>query len=466
MLQMHKWIALGTLAAALMHANPLAAAPDDSAAAQGELGCVVREPEGARFVATDGRDRALIAHEALAAYRRGARFLAPCLEGRGARISAAAYDAMARRSPASFRLREASLRDPRPRASESARGGGAASGSYDVLVTDGLVAPGFDFFAASAIDNGGRIYGTVLGIINDVFVQQAVVYHQGRTRLIGPPQSYVNVANENGMAGGGVLPLAPDDTSGQAALFRGSGVELIDKLPGQIDTSVWALNQRGEALVYAVDASYQGSLWLYRNGRLKEIDFGPQVPSAGFLHLNDRGEISGTAFGIIDAAGRSVARGFRYDTRSGELMLLHPLPTELESWGLGINDRGEVLGYSFVASGVERIGIWDRSGRFSSYFVEGTPEVPTISNALLFNARNDIVITRVSSPAEEVGVSYLVTRPGQRQSINDMVRGEVPAELGEIAWWIFDINDRGSMIGLTTGSYGVLLSRSKGKSGQ
>lgn len=464
-MKMRPWMALGALAAALLNANPLAAAPNDTAA-HGEFGCVVREPEGARFVATDTRDRALIAQDALAAHSRGARFLAPCLEGRGAQITAAAYDAMAQRSPARFRLRDAPARNAQARAVEPARGGAAASGSYDFLVTDGLVTPGFDYFATSVIDNGGRIYGTVLGMVDDVFVQQAAVYHQGRTRLLGTPQSYVNVANDNGTAGGAVLPLAPDDTSGQAALFRGSGVELIHKLPGQIDTSVWALNNRGEALVYALDANYQGSLWLYRNGRLKAIDFGPQVPSAAFLHLNDRGEISGTAFGLVDPSGQSVARGFRYDTRSGELMLLHPLPTEPESWGMGINDRGDVLGYSFVTNGVERIGIWDRSGRFSTYFVEGTPEVPTISNALLFNARNDIVITRVSQPPEEVGVSYLVTRPGLRQSINDMVRGEVPPELGKIAWWIFDINDPGSMIGLTTGSYGVLLSRSKGSNGQ
>ena len=72
--------------------------------------------------------------------------------------------------------------------------------------------------------------------------------------------------------------------------------------------------------------------------------------------------------------------GIGHDTRSGITTLLHPLYTEPEAWALGINDRGDVLGYSFIPGATERIGVWDASGHFSTRFVEGTPEVPTISN--------------------------------------------------------------------------------------
>jgi hypothetical protein len=44
-------------------------------------------------------------------------------------------------------------------------------------------------------------------------------------------------------------------------------------------------------------------------------------------------------------------RGFRFDTRTGKMMQLDPLPTEPDAWALSINYRGDLLGYSFVDGG-------------------------------------------------------------------------------------------------------------------
>jgi hypothetical protein len=114
------------------------------------------------------------------------------------------------------------------------------------------------------------------------------------------------------------------------------------------------------------------------------LDFGPD-PASQF-DLNDRGIVSGTS----DQPGG--ARAFRYDPFSGSLTLLDPLPTEPESWGLAINNRGHVLGYSFVPFALERIGVW-RGTEFHTYFVQGTTDVPTLSNRLLWNESGLIVIT-------------------------------------------------------------------------
>ena len=88
---------------------------------------------------------------------------------------------------------------------------------------------------------------------------------------------------------------------------------------------------------------------------------------------------------------------------------------------MDINSRGQVLGYSFVCAGVERVGVWNRRGEFKSFFVEGTEEFPTVSNKLLFNNDNLIVITSVSRPDSEAFTnSYLVPRPGVRLNVADL----------------------------------------------
>jgi hypothetical protein len=105
---------------------------------------------------------------------------------------------------------------------------------------------------------------------------------------------------------------------------------------------------------------------LYKHGKVTSLKLGPNQPA--FLDVNNLGLIAGTLF----VPGPSNDRAFRFDPRSGVMTLLNPLPSEPDSWGQGINSRGDVLGYSFVYGHLERIGVW-RSGTFNTYFVEGGP---------------------------------------------------------------------------------------------
>ena len=118
------------------------------------------------------------------------------------------------------------------------------------------------------------------------------------------------------------------------------------------------------------------------------------------------------------------------------------------AWGLGINSRGDVLGYSFVSKAPyhERVGVWDRNGDFKTYFDE------TISSdALLFNDNNLIVITL--APGNN---SYLVPKPGVRLNLADLVEN-LPA--GQDLRFILDMNNHGNMIGSSSTGNNFLLER-------
>lgn len=78
---------------------------------------------------------------------------------------------------------------------------------------------------------------------------------------------------------------------------------------------------------------------------------------------------------------------------------------------------------------------------FTPRFVEGTPQIPTVSNRLVFNDNNVIVISNISTgdPA-----SYIVPRPGVRLDLADLVEN-LPA--GQNLASTIGINNHGNIIG-------------------
>jgi hypothetical protein len=323
---------------------------------------------------------------------------------------------------------------------------------YRYVSFEGVDLPsGFLSFGAGAIDNSGRVYGSVLKCPTptcDSLLLHVAVYEHGTVTVRQPGLTYA--ANEGGTIGGSVL-IDAENFIEQAALFHGDQTELIRPQPGEFTSWVFALNDSGMALVNSFDADGQPTYVLYQNGQTTVLDFGlPVGQSVSFLDINNHGIISGTA----NFPGIGV-RGFRFDTRTGKTTRLDPLSTEPDSWALGINNRGDVLGYSFIGGGIERIGVWDRHSNFQTYFVEGTPEFPTLSNRLRFNDNNLIVITFTSQRFGNN--SYLVPRPGVRLNLADLVEHLPPLE-GPL-WNITDVNNHGDIIGFGITGNSFLLKR-------
>lgn len=293
--------------------------------------------------------------------------------------------------------------------------------------------PGHTSFFPSAINNNGLIVGSVC---DDEFCENSsrAFYKDGD--LIVTEPGAATVVNSGGTVGGSVLL----DTQIYApALIRKNKVELIPQQPGEAFEFFLSLNDRGEALLETYNEFFEHIAYVfYSNGKATTLDFGPTITNPVFRSfvftgkfLNNNGIIAGTTSNLFNGV-----RGFRYDTRTGKAMLLNPLPSDTIAWGLGINNRGGVLGYSFVASSPyhENIGIWDSNGHFKTYFTE------TISsNSLVFNDNNLIVITLAPG-----GNSYLIPKPGIRLNLADLVEN-LPS--GETLYFIYDINNRGDMLG-------------------
>ncbi len=298
---------------------------------------------------------------------------------------------------------------------------------FRYVSVDAALPEGFDFFDPVSISDSRRVYGTLYAIGPAGLSSSVAFYDRGEITALH--EGVANTANNHRWIGGAVV-VDPNLGTTQAALFKGSAVELIPPLTDDEFTSqVSLLTNSGIALVDSFDSDFNLSQYLTRGGNVTPLDFGAEP--ADQFDINDRGLISGTSF------RQGGARAFRYDPYSGSLTLLDPLPTEPDSWGQAINSRGDVLGYSFVGGGLERIGVW-RGTKFHTYFVEGTPEFPTISNRLRWNERGLIVITDTTDLN-----SYLVPRPGVRLNLADLTDGPLPV------WTlILDINERGDLMGV------------------
>ena len=122
----------------------------------------------------------------------------------------------------------------------------------------------------------------------------------------------------------------------------------------------------------------------------------------------------------------------------GQRRCLNPLASDAFSWTWSINDNDEVLGWSWSPGGPERVGVWSKSGVFSTYLAEGTPEFPTLELRPAANSQGLIVITDTDDYN-----SYIVPRPGVRINLADLTDANFP-----FYSLIYGVNDNGDMIGV------------------
>jgi hypothetical protein len=321
----------------------------------------------------------------------------------------------------------------------------AGEHQYRYVSLDALPMPtgfeGYTFYLAFINNGDDRVYGNVC---NDVFACLAAVYQEGVVKVLQPRQLStrpfsVSAADRHTL--GGYVTDPADPSRAEAAILQRGILELVGAPATSVYSSVLGLTDLGP-LVDSFDLDGTETYSFFHRGRVMAVDFSPVV-TPFFVQVNSHGVIAGTG---------ENGRGFRLDTRTGVNMQLEPLPTEPLAWAMGINNGGEVLGYSFVYGGRERIGVWDAEGHFRTHFVEGIPEFPTTSNRLFFNDSDLIVITATTD-----GHSYIVPAPGQRFNLADLTEN-LPAIQFPVRY-VQGINNHGSLVGFGNAGNPFLLRR-------
>lgn len=304
----------------------------------------------------------------------------------------------------------------------------SAAPRYHYVNLDAAVPEGFAFFDPETVINNGKVYGTAYrcapgGCLGYIAVRAGRVIEVFR-------QGYAGDANNRGFVGGGVTVNTDSrHTSTQAALFKGNLVRRIPRQPGEFYSFATLLTDTGITLIDSYDAGFTNYIPYLRRPSGAVNLLGPY--NAFYLDVNNGGVVSGTTI----VPGDNVYRALRVKP-PGTPTLLDPLPSEPDAWGLAINSRGDVLGYSFVSGSTERIGFW-RGTTFHTRFVEGTDEFPTVSNSLLWNERGLIVITDTTD-----GGSYLVPAKNVRLNLADLTDRPLPPFTR-----IVGVNERGDLVG-------------------
>lgn len=425
---------------------PMTASADGGNPAPDRLGCIVRETGGLRFFDGSGRDLKTVAQDILAAAQKpDPRVGSPCVSGQVRNMPARVYAKLAAQYPGKYQPL-----DLKPLAVTAATqtGNTIKTPRYKYIGLDAFVPSGFfpSFFSIS-ITEGGRVFGWIFDETS--FTPYVSVYENG---IITPlAAGFAYSGSRNGIVGGAVL-LDISTFQQQAAIYRGNNVELIPALAGQTSSFVRLVNDGGTALVEWTPQIGDDQFALYENGKLTPVNFDQDILFAFPVAMNNNGIIAG--FGIV--AG-NIFRGFRHDTKTGETMLLNPLPSDHDVFIGGINERGDIVGISIVFTGIEHIGVWHREGDFSTYFTEGTPENPAVGFGTKINDLNLIIVSDIEQfSTPNPNDIFLVPAPGLQMSMNALTGG-VPPDLGTFPD-VIGVNNRGKIIGTSQfGSINYLL---------
>lgn len=201
------------------------------------------------------------------------------------------------------------------------------------------------------------------------------------------------------------------------------------------DTGGEALNNHGVVAGGIANSDGSVSLALWSEGVLTDLGVPPGVPSHEFnrprvFGINDSGAIVGT---VHTPAGDLPSRWFVYD-RGAFTVLPLAEPTDLGGAAIGINSRGDVVGYDHTSRNNVIGWLWSK-GAYSSLPVSGTNTA-----ALGINSSGTIIGNRRLS-----FVRRLLT--GQLRRMGD--RGYVLSDGTPryLTGFVYAINDSGEVAG-------------------
>ena len=285
---------------------------------------------------------------------------------------------------------------------------------------------------AQSISNGGHVTGRV--------VSKAFLYSHGvLTRLPSPTYSIGEGVNSSGQVVGGLS----DGPGGGRAFLYSDGV--MHEFAGAGSTAN-AINEAGHVAGTVVRDGYAHA-FLYRDGVIHDLGTLPDGKVSSAMAMNNRGQVAGIAEYQWSESGGGPEHAFSYE--NGVMTDLGTLGGR-NSWGFGINERGQVVGASELPEG-------HPDGTHAFLYADGAMlDLGTLAPGSASRARGINNLGQVvGSYTAKSGRSFIYHRRFGMRDLNAMVD---PAS----GWFIhgaYSINDRQQIVGLgcKNGQYGAVL---------
>jgi probable HAF family extracellular repeat protein len=224
---------------------------------------------------------------------------------------------------------------------------------------------------------------------------------------------------------------APQALQAEAVVWETSTrrKHVLPTFPGDPDGEALAINERGDVVgatgtcVQVVAFGLANHAVLWRNDHVTNLgSLGGSVQVA--LAINNRDQVAG----VSNLPGDATYHAFIW--RKGMMTDLGTLPGDSFSWAWGINDQGQVVGYSSDANGNSRAFLWQ-----DGVMTDLNSLIPPTSSLYLtlawsINSRGEIVgfaydQSTGSSPAFLAlpsGRAHGVTHPNRRVFLPESVR--------------------------------------------
>jgi hypothetical protein len=301
---------------------------------------------------------------------------------------------------------------------------------YEQVDISTVPAP-YDFTSVVGLSDKAEVYAQGFECDDEFIVCTLDVLKRGPNGQFEVIAEDFSMSDVTGKGDVGGCTVDNETGNGHAAVLRANGtLELIPRLSDEVSSCVIHLSAPRVAVIFSFDG-VETTVYILDGKRITPFT----LPDASVLDINDRGQAAG-----IDFASPEGNRGFRFDSRIATATILEPVPPDPDSWGQAINKHGEVLGYSFAFNAIERIGKWNRQNEFETFFTEGTPEFPTISNSLIWNEDELIVVSQTTDRN-----TYLIPTPGVRLNLADLV-ADGSVDTGLLA---VQINKKGDFVGFS-----------------
>lgn len=121
------------------------------------------------------------------------------------------------------------------------------------------------------------------------------------------------------------------------------------------ESQAYDINGRGQVLVYSDGPFFPSGAYIWSNGALTAVNLGVSLIATGrVLALNDASQIMGTGFFKVGTGTQQRA----FLATNGVTTDLGVLPGATASWANGLNNNGDVVGYSFTSGGQQRAVLW------------------------------------------------------------------------------------------------------------